>query len=192
MGHKINHISRILYAKGNEMGQDINSILVKNKIEIISKSPMTISFIPYSVNNPKVDANIRGKILWNPINDCIIVQYILCMPFTEFTEEYSRCLKYYLTKWNESRSCMLRRVKLYFIYPGVTNREIILQASSKISKVTQKKKIRMLLFQLHDTMQEESEIIISILERNPPSEFKDAITEEIYILLSELAISTRC
>ena len=187
MDYKIEKLSHFYANKGSQMGDDIQRILSKYEIAVLNKTPTFIEFIPWNISDARSNNNIKGCIFWNSVTDIINIQYFLQHPFAKDNEaDYSRCLKWYLYKWNESRSEGLKKLGISFLYPGTNTTEIVLQAKSKVSVSQREKRIRVSLLQMNDIMESEGDIILSILSGSPPVKFKNEIYREIFNILSEM------
>ena len=187
MDSQIKKISHFYAGRGTQMGDDIQRALSKCGIVILDKTPLYIEFTPWITGNSRIDDNLKGRIFWNPVNDAVKVHYSLHLPFSaNSSAAFSRCLKWYLYKWNENRPEAFKKTGISFIYPGTDNTEILLQAKCKVSLQQIDKKIRSFLLQMNDIMESEGDTIISILSGAPPVEFKNEIFEEIFYILSEM------
>lgn len=188
MDKRLKKITNQYFEKGVEMKRIIKNTLVKNNIEVLTESPTSIHFIPWPIRTADLSLKMSGDIYWNPINDLIIIQYHFRPSYDANIKTYSRCLRWYLLRWNEHRSKAMKSNGLRFIYPGEAKEGITLQASRRINIGNIEKKIRMLLLQLNDTMEEESDAITDILSGNLPTEFKQDILDEIIKTLSEMYV----
>ncbi len=187
MEYHIENLSHFYFDKGIQMGDDIQRALSKCDIVILCKTHFSIEFTPWSISDPRIDDNISGYIFWNPITDVINIQYSLHLPFSAANNKaYSRCLKWYLYKWNENRTKAYQKMGVCFIYPGADGTEILLQAKFKASSHRSKNRIRKFLLQLNDIIEAERDTIISILLGSPPVEFRNEIFEEIINIISEM------
>ena len=187
MDNQIRTLSHFYADKGAQMGDSIQKALLKYEVEIINKTPLSIEFIPWAVGNSMLDKSIRGFILWNPFSDIIIIQnYLHLSHSAKENTTFSRCLKWYLYKWNESRSYAIKKLGATFLYPAADNSEVLLQVKCKASLHQINKRIRMSLLQMNDIIESEGETLISILSGTPPVEFKKEIFEEIFYILSEM------
>lgn len=187
MDYKIEKLSHFYANKGSQMRDDIQRILSKYEIVMLNKTPTSIEFTPWYISDDRINNNVRGCIFWNPVTDIINIQYFLHHQFVKANEtDYSRCLRWYLYKWNESRSEALKKIGISFLYPGTDATEIVLQAKSKVSVNQREKRIRMSLLQMNDIMESEGDMIISILLGTPPVKFKNEIYREIFNILSEM------
>lgn len=187
MDYQIKKLSRFYANKGSKMGNCIQRILSKCEIDMQNKTSLSIEFTPWTISNSRISNNISGCIYWNPVNDIINIQYSLQYPSARTNAaDYSRCLKWYLYKWNESRSDALKKIGISFIYPGTDGTDIVLQAKSKVSFNQSEKRIRRSLLEMNDIMESEGETILSIMSGSPPVEFKNEIYREIFNMLSEI------
>lgn len=188
MDYQVKKLSCFYANKGAQMGDAIQRVLSKCEIVMQNKTPLSIEFTPWTISNSRINNNISGCIFWNPVTDIIDIQYSVHYPFGRTGEmAYSRCLKWYLYKWNESRSDALKKIGISFIYPGKDGTDIVLQSKSKVSFNQSEKRIRMSLMQMNDIMESEGDTIVSILSGLLPVKFKREIYGEIFTLLSEMA-----
>lgn len=188
MDYQIKKLSQFYADKGSQIGESIQCALLKCGIDIIKETPLSIEFTPWTICDPRIDDNICGRVLWNPLNDFLNIQYSLHLPFsTNENTAFSRCLKWYLYKWNERRSEALKKLEINFLYPGADNAEILLLAKCKVSLHQIDRKIRMYLLQMNSIMEMEHDMIISILSGDPPAELKDEIFREVYYIISEMS-----
>ena len=186
MGNKIDNLSKLYAKSGETISNDIQRTLVKYETEILEVTPTSICFLPWSACNSNSCELLRGTILWNPINLDMKIHYNIQLTLQNNNPSYSHCLKWYLTKWNEQRTKPMTQLSLKFIYPGNTNSEIILQARSKINRGSFDRQIRMLLILFNNIIKKESVMISSIITGNISLKLKQAIFDEITMLLTEI------
>lgn len=183
MKYKIKELSKSYSDKGDAMGKAIQSLLKGYELPIIHFSPTSIQFIPWPVNNSQITKDLDGFVFWNPMTSLVEIQYVL---HQAVSVSYKRCLKWHFMKLNEQYLKEFRKTNVHFIYPVENSTDVILQAQCNISENNIEKKIRMLLLQLNDIIEEEGDTIISILAGNPPDKFKKEMLEEIAMILSEM------
>ena len=187
MDYQIKELSHFYADKGLQMRDGIQRVLAKCEIVILNETPTYIEFTPWTISDSRINDNLSGCIFWNPVTDNISIQYSLHLSFSATqTAEYSRCLKWYVYKWNESRSEALKKSGISFLYPGTDGTEILLQAKRKVSLKQREKRIRMCLIQMNDIMESEVDTILSILSGSPPVKLKNEIYREIFNILSEM------
>ena len=186
MSKRIKDLSRLYAEKGEKISYNIQNTLAKYDIKITEITPTSISFHPWPTCDDNSCEVVRGTIIWNPINRYIDIIYYICLGISFNYPSYSRCLKWYLSKWNEKRTKPLARLSIKFIYPGDSSSEIILKSRSKIGSLHFEKHIKMLLILFNDIIQKESIVISSIIEGDISSEMKQDIINDINMILAEI------
>lgn len=186
MEYELNRIASLYAEKGKEMSDVIQSVLTRLELQILEKTPVEMSFIPWKTSNPVIDKNACGTISWNPIDDTVMFQYRFQVPYVNDPQTYSRILKWYVSKWNDENAALRRSIRLTFIYPGSTVTELIIQTNRVTSMNNLGKTVKETLILLYDTIAKECVTIYDILSGNPPYSIKKEVLEVITNLLKEM------
>lgn len=187
MKYKLNDLASNFSKEQAEIAYQIQAILQKYNIEIKRVSPVSISFIPWPLQNYSfANQYTIGDLSWNPLSKTIVIQYHFTWPFYKYENGYSRVLKWYLSKWNEEKACHDRRFDVRFVYPGNNASEVILYASRRASIDNLGRIIKRILIQTHEIIENEIVIISSIFDGTLSDSLKTELLNEVRIIMKEL------
>lgn len=185
--HPLHAFSAEYARKGRAEIARIQAFLIKNSITLLNVTPLSITFVPWKIDDEVATRNLTGILTWNSIDCRLKIEYHLDLAFITETGKYSSVLKWYFSKWNEENG-LSKGYDIKFLYSENTAPEIIIVVSGKISPAYIERKVKLFLLSLHDIMNSQYTIIHDITTGKCPDNLKWTLLKEIKGMLEELGI----